>query len=224
MVDQEGWQLQERRLDGGMVAVCTSAGVSNTGARLFPSLEDLKKNYPVEVARRMAEALLTEGVATEESISKLASESSLPLPATAPRSNGPRAETGVERFPTVKPGPNGPQSAVGVETLEQETQEEGEFGAGPWIDEEFCTACGDCMKINPRLFIFRDSGKATITDPSLGTYADLVRAEELCPSRAIHPGEPLNKKEKNLEKWLERAAPFNESVARDEHVSERAFA
>jgi ferredoxin len=81
---------------------------------------------------------------------------------------------------------------------------------GPWIDEKICTACGDCMRINARLFFFNERGKAAITDPALGSFSDLVRAAELCPSRAIHPGAPLNKTEKKLEIWMERARVFDQ--------------
>ena len=36
-----------------------------------------------------------------------------------------------------------------------------------------------------------------------------VLAAEKCTARIIHPGTPLNPKEKNLEKWLKRAEPFS---------------
>ena len=39
--------------------------------------------------------------------------------------------------------------------------------------------------------------------------AQLVQAAEKCPALIIHPGTPLNPKEKDLEKWIARAAPFN---------------
>jgi len=79
----------------------------------------------------------------------------------------------------------------------------------PWIEEEICTACGDCLKVNSKLFVFGDSGKAVITDPKNGTFKDLVVAAERCPTAAIHPGEPINKKEKNLDKLVARAESFN---------------
>jgi hypothetical protein len=34
----------------------------------------------------------------------------------------------------------------------------------------------------------------------------------------------MNRKEKNLDKWLERAAPFNENVTPDELERESVFA
>jgi pyruvate-ferredoxin/flavodoxin oxidoreductase len=32
---------------------------------------------------------------------------------------------------------------------------------------------------------------------------------ERCPVDIIHPGTPLNPKEKDLDKWIKRAEPFN---------------
>ena len=51
--------------------------------------------------------------------------------------------------------------------------------------------------------------KATITDPKLGSYKDLVTAAERCASKSIRPGAPLNPRERNVDKWIARAAPFN---------------
>jgi pyruvate-ferredoxin/flavodoxin oxidoreductase len=66
------------------------------------------------------------------------------------------------------------------------------------------------LAVNPKLFKYNENGKAIITDPKEGTFKDLVVAAERCPSGSIHPGSPINKKEKDLAKWVERAAPFNE--------------
>ena len=42
-----------------------------------------------------------------------------------------------------------------------------------------------------------------------GTFQQLVLAAERCPVAAIHPGTPLNPREKDLPKWVKRAKPFN---------------
>ena len=91
---------------------------------------------------------------------------------------------------------------------ESEVEEEAGFDE-PWIDTHLCTSCNDCLPINPQLFVYADSNQAYISDPSLGTYAQLVEAAEICPSNCIHPGKPLNSAEPNLEELLERAAPYN---------------
>ncbi|MBT3197622.1 MAG: hypothetical protein HN344_07845, partial [Gammaproteobacteria bacterium] len=48
------------------------------------------------------------------------------------------------------------------------------------------------------------------TDPSIGSYLQLVEAAEICPSRCIHPGAPIDSAETNLDELIERAAPFNQ--------------
>jgi pyruvate-ferredoxin/flavodoxin oxidoreductase len=151
-------------------------------------IEDLKQTYPQDVARRMAEALMGQGGSTESIMGAISS---------MPASSAPVSVTGT----------NGPEAAVVIPA--ETAEEEEELGLTAWIDEETCTACDDCMKVNPKLFVYNENKKAIITDPSLGTYKDLVVAAERCPSGSIHPGTPLNKSEKNLAKWVERAEPFN---------------
>lgn len=65
------------------------------------------------------------------------------------------------------------------------------------------------MNINNKLFGYNADKQAEVKAPRAGTFAQLVRAAELCPVHAIHPGTPLNPKEKDLDKWLARAARFN---------------
>jgi pyruvate-ferredoxin/flavodoxin oxidoreductase len=59
------------------------------------------------------------------------------------------------------------------------------------------------------MFAYNENKQAYIRDPRAGTFAQLVRAAEVCPAGLIHPGTPLNAKEKDLAKWIERAQPFN---------------
>lgn len=79
----------------------------------------------------------------------------------------------------------------------------------PWIDSPLCTSCNDCLAINPIMFVYDDNNQAIITDISTGTFAQLVEAAELCPSKCIHPGKPTNPNEAFLDDLIERAAPFN---------------
>ena len=90
----------------------------------------------------------------------------------------------------------------------EEALEEASF-EDPWIDSPLCTSCNDCLAINPVMFVYNDSNQAIIADISAGTYAELVEAAEICPSRCIHPGKPLNTDEANLDELITRAAPFN---------------
>ncbi len=78
----------------------------------------------------------------------------------------------------------------------------------PWIDKALCTTCDECIAINKKLFAYNGDKKAYITDPRAGPYKDIVRAAEKCSSGAIHPGMPLDPDEKDVEKWIKRAEPY----------------
>ena len=79
----------------------------------------------------------------------------------------------------------------------------------PWIDTPLCTSCNDCMKVNPLLFLYNEDKQARLGDVNKATYAQLVKAAELCPAKCIHPGKPWNPNESGLAELIERAAPFN---------------
>ena len=97
------------------------------------------------------------------------------------------------------------------ETVAEVEPEEEEIGGyeEPWIDSPLCTTCNDCLAINPIMFVYDESNQAYIADLSAGTYAQMVEAAEICPSKCIHPGLPWDKSEANLDDLIERAAPFN---------------
>ena len=79
----------------------------------------------------------------------------------------------------------------------------------PYIETARCTSCNECININSKLFAYDENKQAYIKDQKAGTFAEIVQAAERCPARIIHPGTPLNPKEKDLGKWIERAQPFN---------------
>jgi ferredoxin len=78
----------------------------------------------------------------------------------------------------------------------------------PWIDSILCTTCNDCINLNGQVFKYNANRQAVISDPTAGTYAQLVQAAEKCPSRCIHPGTPLDPNEPNLDELKERAKKF----------------
>ncbi|MCC6669627.1 MAG: 2-oxoacid:acceptor oxidoreductase family protein [Planctomycetes bacterium] len=84
----------------------------------------------------------------------------------------------------------------------------GEYMA-PWIDSEQCTACDECMKINPKIFVYNAQKKAVIQNPQGGPYRDLVKAAERCTARVIHPGLPRDRSEKDVDKLIQRARKYN---------------
>lgn len=81
--------------------------------------------------------------------------------------------------------------------------------AEPWVDTVLCTSCNDCVNINGRMFKYNANKQVVLSDPTAGTFAQLVQAAEKCPARCIHPGKPLNPSEPGLEALIERAKPFN---------------
>ncbi|MFW6340905.1 MAG: ferredoxin, partial [Wenzhouxiangella sp.] len=79
----------------------------------------------------------------------------------------------------------------------------------PWIETELCSACDECTGINSRIFAYNAAGKAEIRDPEGGPYSDLVKAAERCKEGIIHPGLPRNADDPALQRWIQRAEPFN---------------
>jgi ferredoxin len=80
----------------------------------------------------------------------------------------------------------------------------------PYIDSFLCTSCNDCMKVNARLFLYDSNKQAYISDPKLGTFADLVKAAEGCPAKCIHPGNPRPGDTTATPQLIAKAAKFNQ--------------
>jgi ferredoxin len=100
--------------------------------------------------------------------------------------------------------------AVAVATATAVAEEDDDLmGNDPYIDTLRCTSCDDCLKINPKVFVYDDEQQAYIADAKAGTFKQMVMAAEACPAECIHPGDPLNPKEKGLDKLIKRAEPFN---------------
>jgi pyruvate-ferredoxin/flavodoxin oxidoreductase len=79
----------------------------------------------------------------------------------------------------------------------------------PWIDTEECTACDECIIINPQIFAYNDDKKAFIKSAEAGPYRDLVKAAEKCTAQVIHPGIPRDQSAKDVGKWIKRGQKFN---------------
>ncbi len=183
-------------------------------------IAQLQATYPAVVARRLAEGLLRSGAGNRTVSDILASAQaapgvqaisldsialttaplagSAPAAATALSGDGGGAGTAVLEAPApaAKPAP-----AV-------EREEEG-LVMEPYIDTPLCTTCHECTNLNKKMFAYNENKQAYIKDPRAGTFAQLVQAAERCPAKIIHPGTPLNPKEKDLEKWIKRAEPFS---------------
>jgi pyruvate-ferredoxin/flavodoxin oxidoreductase len=85
---------------------------------------------------------------------------------------------------------------------------EGDYLA-PWIDTAECTACDECIDINPNIFAYNENKKAIIVNPTGGPYKDLVKSAERCTAQVIHPGLPANRSAKDSKKWIKRGEKYN---------------
>ena len=84
----------------------------------------------------------------------------------------------------------------------------GEYMA-PWIETEECTACDECIIINPQIFEYNADKKAFIKNPDGGPYRDLVKSAEKCTAQIIHPGLPRDRSAKDIGKWIKRGEKYN---------------
>jgi pyruvate-ferredoxin/flavodoxin oxidoreductase len=182
-------------------------------------LEELKISYPRIIARRLAEGLVRSGNAGKTVAELLKSAEATP---NLEPIGADVAGLGLGSVPTAQAAPsaaapqaNGggvavaePKAEVAVAPAQVEEEEDG-LALEPYIETARCTTCDDCIRINNRMFKYDDKKQAYIADAKAGTFAELVRAAEKCPVAIIHPGDPINKKERDLEKWVKRAEAFN---------------
>ncbi|MBT8213300.1 MAG: ferredoxin, partial [Acidimicrobiia bacterium] len=180
-------------------------------------LADLKVNYPKAVARRMAEGLLALGdgqMTVSDLLTRAESTPGLepigPVDGMEPAGGATAVATAVATEEA--PSENGAGAAVAEATTApavEEDEDEEAFGMEPWIETLRCTSCNECTNLNPRLFKYDDNKQAYIKDVHAGTFAQIVQAAERCPAGIIHPGDPVNPRERDLDKWIKRAEPFN---------------
>jgi len=186
------------------------ARITALTAEYEAKIAKLTTQYPLLIARRMAEGLLkghaNETVSTlldkAESWNGPAFETpadfSIAPPAGAPAQAGAAAPAAAE-----------PAAAAAAPVAAAVAEADEFMGNEPYIDTIRCTSCDDCLKINPKVFIYNDDQQAEIGDAKAGTFKQLVMAAEACPAECIHPGDPMNPKEKGLDKLTKRAEPFN---------------
>ncbi|HZJ00006.1 MAG TPA: ferredoxin, partial [Gemmatimonadaceae bacterium] len=175
-------------------------------------LADLKASYPTIVARQLAEGLLK----AVPQIGPMIAASGFVMPSPAKP---------VETSVPVAPPEKIEAKKVEAAKVEEAKVEEAKVEAAPvvavkaaaeepgltidaYIESERCTTCNECTNLNKKMFAYNADKQAYVKDAKSGTFAQLVQAAEKCPVGAIHPGTPLNAKEKDLEKWLERARAF----------------
>jgi pyruvate-ferredoxin/flavodoxin oxidoreductase len=170
--------------------------------------KELELEFPRRIARRLAEGLLRTSGGSAAVAELLAS-----LPAVAPGGNGPSRAPVAKSPPPLPAEPipaPAPASGAGAEApAPVAAAVEEPLAIEPYIDSVRCTTCNECTNLNGRMFAYNADKQAYIKDPSAGTFQQLVLAAERCPVAIIHPGTPLNPKEKDLAKWVKRAERFN---------------
>ena len=122
-----------------------------------------------------------------------------PRPATAVVPAAAPAQAAVDAPPPARAAVAASAPAAPVATAET---------ADPFIDSFLCTSCNDCMKVNPRLFLYNANKQAYLADPTVGTFAELLKAAEGCPARCIHVGTPRPGDASATPALLAKAAKF----------------
>jgi pyruvate-ferredoxin/flavodoxin oxidoreductase len=179
-------------------------------------LSDLQTTYAHAVAKRLAETLLRvaegrtigdlvttalhDGAALPESTASSAPVAGDGLAPPRPSASPASAATPPPAAAAVTVAAPVPTSTAPVSDA---------MVIEPYVESALCTSCDECTNISKKLFAYSDDKQSYVKDPRGGTFQQLVRAAELCPVHAIHPGTPLNPKEKDLDKWVARATPFN---------------
>jgi pyruvate-ferredoxin/flavodoxin oxidoreductase len=177
-------------------------------------LAELRARYPQVIARKLAEGLIkaADGQTVRELVAKVAAMDVGPvgpMPPVDARAAAPAApiRTVATAAAAAAAGVAASPAAAPAAPVAAEEGEE-EEGLGPYIESARCTTCDECTRINNRMFAYNEKKQAYIKDPRAGTFRELVTAAEKCPVSIIHPGTPLNPKEKDLQKWLKRAERF----------------
>ena len=174
-------------------------------------LTDLRATYPAQMARQLATALLSKAggsAAVAEFLAELPAathpkngSATMSAPTPAPATPAPVAAMAA---PAAAPAAAAPAAKPAAAPADDDA-----MVLEAYIDSERCTSCDECTNINKKLFAYNADKQAYIKDASAGTFKQLVTAAERCPVTIIHPGTPLNPKEKDLEKLIVRAAKFN---------------
>jgi len=181
------------------------------------ALADLRERLPAVVARRMAEGILRVGKG-DPTLSGLIAG----LGVGAPSANGHAPAAAKASGTVVAPPAPAPANRAPVQAAAAQPAATPASAAAPparseedealveeaYIESARCTTCNECTNLNKRMFAYNAKKQATVKDAKAGTYQQLVLAAERCPVSIIHPGTPLDPKEKDLPKWVARAARF----------------
>ena len=221
---------QLKQLAGLEVSASVRDGVAGTLEREFDAkleavrseyeakLVEMRVSYPTRIARQMAEGLLRNAGSSAAVAELLAS-----LPASAPAITTAPAPAASSQQPVVSSQPPAASATPAPAASSQQpvvssqppaasapaAVEDESISLEAYIDSSRCTTCNECTNLNKKMFAYNGDKQAFVKDAKAGTFQQLVLAAERCPVAIIHPGSPLNVKEKDLPKWIQRAAKFN---------------
>ncbi len=164
------------------------------------TIQELKRTYPPLIARRLAEGLIRAGRDGKETVGELLKRvQAMDLqPIAIPTDGGNGGEA------VAAPAATASAPVATAIAVEEEAEDEA-IAIAAYIESERCTTCDECTNLNRKMFAYDDRKQAYVKDASAGSFRELVKAAELCPVSIIHPGTPLNPKEKDLAKWVKRA-------------------
>ncbi len=192
--DRQAYWQQLREMAGGGDEQEFDRRVDDLRAEYETKMAELRASYPRFVARRMAEGLLRSGNGDRTIGDILEQARTLPV-MPAPAVETPAFESAAAPV------------AAAVAVVEEEEEED--LALEAYIETARCTTCNECTNLNKRMFAYNDAKQAYIKDITAGTFKELVLAAEKCPVRIIHPGTPINPREKDIDKWIKRAGPFS---------------
>ncbi len=88
--------------------------------------------------------------------------------------------------------------------------EDGELAMEPYIESARCTTCNECTNLNRKMFAYNEQEAGVHQGPA-GRHVQASSSwrPRSARSGSSTPGTPLNPKEKDLDKWIKRAEPFN---------------
>ncbi len=213
--EMAGLEVSEsvRDLVTGSLEADFDARLDAIRAEYEAKLAELRATYPRVVARKLAEGLLRYN--GKKTVAELL-DTAVNTPGLEPvhldggaatLMEAPATATAAVAAPAA-PAP-APAAASASAPAAPAVEEDEELGLEAYIETDRCTSCNECTNLNGKMFAYDDNKQAYIKDPKAGTFAQMVQAAEKCPAGIIHPGTPLNPKEKDLEKWVKRAAKFN---------------
>lgn len=181
-----------------------TAGGSSAVAELLASLPPAPASATAAVAAAAAAvASATAAPATASAASVAAVGAPIAVPAATPVAAA-ASPDGAAPAAVVSAAPTAAAAATATATATDDDA----LVLEAYIDSIRCTSCNECTGINNRMFAYNADKQAYIKDASAGTFQQLVLAAERCPVSIIHPGTPIDPKEKDLAKWVKRAERF----------------